>query len=157
MEPKRHQLVDNIRIAIANHSDETEILKTAAELIDSFSEDFNWTGFYMMRGEGLEVGPYVGPPTPHVKIGLNQGICGAAASEKKSIIVDDVRTDPRFLACSINTRSEIVVPLMDGEVCLGEIDIDSNRPFYFNDDDRKMLEEVADIVVSRLRETTQRG
>ena len=46
---------------------------------------------------------------------------------------------------------------MDGEVCLGEIDIDSNRPFYFNDDDRKMLEEVADIVVSRLRETTQRG
>ncbi len=151
MENDRRQLVDNIRIAIASHDSETEILQAAAELIDGYSEDFSWTGFYMMREDILEVGPYIGPKTDHLKIELDSGICGAAAYKKESIIVDDVRSDPRFLACSINTRSEIVVPLMDGETCLGEIDIDSDNPHNFSDMDRKMLEQVAEIVVERLK------
>jgi GAF domain-containing protein len=105
----------------------------------------------MMRGDVLEVGPYVGPETPHTKIELNSGICGAAASSKKSVIVDDVNADPRFLACSITTKSEIVVPLMDGDVCLGEIDIDSNQPAFFTDDDRQMLETIAGKIVQKLK------
>ena len=151
MEARRQELIDSIRTAIASATTEEEILRTAAELIDAFSEHFNWTGFYMMRGDVLEVGPYVGPVTEHTRIELNKGICGAAASQKQSIIVDDVRADERFLACSISTRSEIVVPLMDGEVCLGEIDIDSNQPSHFTPDDRTMLEQVAKVVVERLR------
>ncbi len=151
MENDRRQLVDNIRIAIASYDTETEILQAAAELIDGYSEDFNWTGFYMMRDGILEVGPYIGPKTDHVKIELDAGICGAAAFKKESIIVDDVRSDPRFLACSISTRSEIVVPLMDGETCIGEIDIDSDNPHNFSDMDRKMLEQVSEIVVERLK------
>lgn len=152
MDNSRRQLVDNVRIAIAQHKAEREILKAAVELIDGYSEDFNWTGIYMLRGSHLEVGPYIGPKTPHTAIELNRGICGAAASEKRSIIVDDVKSDPRFLACSISTRSEIVVPLMDGHRVLGEIDIDSNRPAAFTPADKEMLEAVAGAIVRRLKE-----
>jgi GAF domain-containing protein len=151
MEQKRIQLIENIRKAIADKNTETEVLQTAIELIDGYSEQFDWSGFYMLRGESLEVGPYIGPPTPHTKIELNAGICGAAASQRQSIVVDDVKADSRFLACSITTRSEIVVPLMDGDRVLGEIDIDSNTPSYFTADDRAMLEQVAAAVVEKLK------
>ncbi len=147
----RRQLVDNIRTAIANEQTEMDVLRAAVQLIDSFSEGYNWTGFYLMRGNVLEVGPYVGPETPHKRIELNRGICGAAASKKQSIIVNDVSAEPRFLACATTTRSEIVVPLMDGSRCLGEIDIDSNQPDFFNSEDREMLEAIAAVIVQRLR------
>ncbi len=151
---QRRQLIDNIRIAVAQENDEAGVLKTAAELIDGFSEGYNWTGFYLMRGNHLEVGPYVGPETPHTRIELGKGICGAAATQSRTIVVDDVTSDPRFLACSLSTRSEIVVPLMDEGKCLGEIDIDSNEPSYFTKEDRAMLESIADIVVARLKQVT---
>lgn len=152
MTGKRQKLIDNVRAAIAREETEESSLRAAIELIDAFSDGWHWTGFYMMRGDMLEVGPYIGPVTPHTRIALNQGICGAAASQQQSIVVDDVNADPRFLACSLTTRSEIVVPLMDGEVCLGEIDIDSNYPGFFSEEDRVMLEAVAGVVVDRLQE-----
>jgi GAF domain-containing protein len=151
MDNPRQQLVDSIRAAIAQKNTRNEILTAAVKLIDGFSDDFNWTGFYLLDGNELNVGPYVGPPTPHTRIELGQGICGAAATKKQTIIVDDVHADPRFLACSLTTRSEIVVPLMDGDRCLGEIDIDSNKPAAFSSKDREMLEAVASIIVDRLR------
>ncbi len=150
MENDRRQLVDNIRIAIAAAQTESEVLQEAATLIDSYSDHYNWTGFYMVRDGALEVGPYVGPTTEHTRIELNKGICGAAASRGETVMVDDVRSDSRFLACSISTRSEIVVPLIDGETVLGEIDIDSDRPAYFSPADREMLEKIANVVVERL-------
>ncbi len=150
MDDKRRQLIDNVRIAIAECRSEHDILIAAVRLIDSFSEGYNWTGFYMMRGNHLEVGPYVGPETSHTRIELNRGICGAAATQKKSLTVDDVRSDPRFLACSASTRSELVVPLMDGVTCLGEIDIDSDTPSFFARQDQQMLEAVAKVIVARL-------
>ncbi len=152
MNLKRQQLVYAVKISIASLKSKDEVLKKTVDLIDSFSPDFNWTGIYMLKGNVLEVGPYVGPVTEHTRIELNKGICGAAASQKKSIIVDDVNADPRFLACSLTTRSEIVVPLLDEHNCLGEIDIDSDKPKYFTDEDRQMLEEIAAVVVERLRQ-----
>ena len=154
MDEKQMQLVDNVRIAVAQAKTQSEILEAAVELLDAFSDNFNWTGFYMMKDGHLEVGPYIGPETEHTRIELDSGICGAAAAQKESLIVDDVMSDPRFLACSLSTRSEIVVPLMDGDVCLGEIDIDSNTPSYFTKDDRVMLEAVAVEVVKRLGEVS---
>jgi L-methionine (R)-S-oxide reductase len=151
MDTKRRQLIERVRMAIADKTTENEVLKTAAELIDAFSEGYNWTGFYMKRGDVLEIGPYVGPPTPHTTIELNRGICGTAATQKKTIVVDDVNADPRFLACSVNTRSEIVVPLMDADRCLGEIDIDSNQSAFFGEQDRQMLEEIAGVIVTKLK------
>ena len=152
MDKKRRDLIDNVRRAISEKNSEAEILESAVELIDGYSEAFNWTGFYMMRGEMLEVGPYIGPVTEHVKIPLDSGICGAAASKKQTVIVDDVNADPRFLACSLTTRSEIVVPLMDGDTCLGEIDIDSDQPSNFTVEDKQMLEAIAAVIVERLKD-----
>ena len=74
--------------------------------------DYNWVGIYLLDGNELVLGPFVGKPSPHTRIPLGRGICGAAATEKATIIVDDVNADPRYLACSIETKSEIVVPIM---------------------------------------------
>jgi GAF domain-containing protein len=100
--------------------------------------------------ETLVLGPFAGEPTPHVRIPLDQGICGAAAASRATIVVEDVNADPRYLSCSIKTRSEIVVPIfVDGKV-VGEIDIDSHAPAAFTDDDRDFLEKVARIVGNRM-------
>jgi len=152
MDMKRQQLVNEIKIAVASLETKEEILRKTIKMVNAFSPDFNWTGFYMMRNGALEVGPYVGPKTEHTRIELDAGICGAAATQKKTVVVDDVNADERFLACSVTTRSEIVVPLMDDHECLGEIDIDSDKPSFFTDDDREMLEEIAAIVVERLKQ-----
>lgn len=156
MDPLRRELIETVRTAVTVAESEEVLLKNVIELIDNFSDGYNWTGFYMMQGDHLEVGPYIGPETEHVKIELNSGICGAAASEKATVTVDDVRSDPRFIACSISTRSEIVTPLMDGDVVLGEIDIDSNQPAFFTDQDKLMLEEIAALVVERLLQLRSR-
>ena len=94
--------------------------------------DYSWVGIYLLDGNELVLGPFEGKPSPHTRIPLGRGICGAAAAEKATIIVDDVNADPRYLACSIETKSEIVVPIMKGNEVLGEIDIDSDRLAAFD-------------------------
>jgi len=121
---------------------------------------FDWVGFYMIEhgdvGEDpmLVIGPYVGAITPHTRIPMNQGICGAAASSGRTVIVDDVNADPRYLACSLATKSEIVVPIfVKGEV-VGELDIDSHTPAAFTADDRQLVEHCARLVGLYLEKTT---
>jgi len=107
---------------------------------------YDWVGFYMIEKGGvgedsvLVLGPYVGAVTQHKRIPLNKGICGAAASSGRTVIVDDVSKDPRYLACSLETKSEIVAPVtVKGEV-VGELDIDSHTPAAFTPDDRQLVE-----------------
>ena len=111
---------------------------------------YTWAGIYVLEGDELVLGPYLGKASPHTRIPLNRGICGAAASEKATIIVDDVNNDPRYLACSIETRSEIVVPIMRGDEVLGEIDIDSDTRAAFTDEDRVLLERVAEALAKKM-------
>src|SRR5581483_7903314 len=88
---------------------------------------YNWVGFYMIekgsagRNDVLVLGPFVGAMTPHTRIPLHQGICGAAASTGKTVVVDDVKNDPRYLACSVETQSEIVVPIFVKGAVVGEL------------------------------------
>ena len=115
---------------------------------------YNWVGFYMLDNSGKEpilvLGAFQGAMTPHTHIPLNQGICGAAASSGKTVVVDDVHSDSRYLACSIETKSEIVVPIfVHGEVA-GELDIDSHFPAAFTPEDRELVEYCARLVGSRL-------
>jgi GAF domain-containing protein len=119
---------------------------------------YNWVGIYLLVGNELVLGPFVGAPSPHARIPLGRGICGAAATEAMTIIVDDVASDPRYLECSLETRSEIVVPIIHGGVLLGEIDIDSHVRAAFGGADRDLLEEVASQLAVRLaaRETEPR-
>jgi L-methionine (R)-S-oxide reductase len=121
---------------------------------------YDWVGFYMIEKGGigedpmLVLGPYVGAVTPHTRIPLNQGICGAAVTSGRTVIVDDVNSDPRYLACSIQTKSEIVVPIrVKGEI-LGELDIDSHTPAAFTPDDRQLVEHCARLVGLYLEKTT---
>ena len=112
---------------------------------------YNWTGFYMLDpgdSQTLVLGPFVGDPTPHVRIPVTEGICGAAVATGETLIVDDVNADPRYLSCSIKTRSEIVVPIYVRKNVIGEIDIDSHDLAAFTDIDRVFLEDVAAIVGS---------
>ncbi len=112
--------------------------------------NFDWVGFYLLAQEAchkvLLLGPYVGAPTPHTKISLNQGICGAAVAQGQTIVVDDVNADPRYLSCSIETKSEIVAPIrVRGEI-VGEIDIDSHAPSAFGPEERALVERCAELV-----------
>lgn len=118
---------------------------------------YTWAGIYLLEGDELVLGPYVGKPSPHTRIPLNRGICGAAASEKATIIVDDVNSDPRYLACSIETRSEIVVPIMRGDTVLGEIDVDSDGVAAFGDKDRQLLETVANALAEKIQTVSSRN
>ena len=108
---------------------------------------YNWVGWYMLEKEGdrdiLALGPFRGTMTPHTRIPLNQGICGAAASSGKTIVIDDVNADPRYLACSLETKSEIVVPVFAHGKVVGELDIDSHFKAAFGPDDRKLCEHAA--------------
>ena len=117
---------------------------------------YSWVGIYLLEGDELVLGPFLGKPSPHTRIPLGRGICGAAATAKATIIVDDVNADPRYLACSIETKSEIVVPIMHGARVLGEIDIDSDRPAAFGAADRELLEAVAALLAPQPREPLNR-
>lgn len=118
-------------------------LKKLCALLQRERPHYHWVGFYFLEGDELVLGPYVGAPSPHVRIPLDKGICGAAVREGRTVNVPDVNADPRYLACSIETKSEIVVPIAaDGRI-FGEIDIDSHTPAAFQADDRTLLEEIA--------------
>jgi L-methionine (R)-S-oxide reductase len=157
---KRKSALDAVTAALARSPDAQSAAENTVRLLAEHLRHYTWTGIYILDGNELYLGPYVGKPSPHTRIPLGRGICGAAASEKASIIVDDVNADPRYLACSIETRSEIVVPIMlDGEV-LGELDVDSDTSAAFTDADRELLEHVAALLApklasSRVRPTSQ--
>ena len=119
-------------------------LEAIVRLLASNYKHFNWAGVYMLEDGVLQLGPYIGDPSPHVSIPIGEGICGAAVREGKTIVVPDVNADKRYLACSISTQSEIVVPIHKGGQIVGEIDIDSDNLDAFNEYDRNILEQVAD-------------
>ena len=136
--------------AIASAPDARSAMEVAVERLKRELPFYTWVGIYLLEGRELVLGPFLGKPSPHTRIALNQGICGAAASQKATIIVDDVNADVRYLACSIETKSEIVVPIMDGDLVLGEIDVDSDTPAAFGLADRTLLEAVAAALARRL-------
>jgi L-methionine (R)-S-oxide reductase len=147
---KYDSVLADVRAAVASHSDAEQIMRSTVDTLAKSLPHYTWTGIYLLYGNELVLGPYVGKPSPHERIPLGRGICGAAASEKATIIVDDVNSDPRYLACSVETRSEIVVPIMKGADVLGEIDIDSDKLAAFTADDRELLEAVAALLARSL-------
>lgn len=176
--PLHDQVLDEIRRSLADVHDRTRALELTVTLLARRMPDYSWVGVYLLDGNELVLGPFVGAPSPHTRIPLGRGICGAAAAEKMTIVVDDVNADPRYLACSIETKSEIVVPILDHPAqppprgdkvdqaasglprspdastadanVLGEIDVDSHRLAAFGDDDRRMLEAIAVLLAARL-------
>ena len=121
------------------------IVETVARNLDHY----NWIGFYMLDSEDaamLALGPFHGKSTPHVRIPVTQGICGAAVAQGETVIVDDVASDPRYLSCSVDTESEIVTPIRVRGLVVGEIDVDSHARNAFQPEDREFLGKCAETV-----------
>jgi GAF domain-containing protein len=144
------QHVDRIRQELAAISNRETAMRTVVARLKEAMPHYSWVGIYLLNGDELVLGPYLGKPSPHTRIPLGRGICGAAATERTTIVVDDVNSDPRYLACSLETQSEIVVPIVRDDVVLGEIDIDSDAKAAFGDMDRELLESVAAILSEKL-------
>jgi GAF domain-containing protein len=126
--------------------DKDTALRGVVGLLKGSIRKYDWVGIYLLHGNELRVHNYLGRPTPHTVIPTESGICGAAVREQKTVMVADVNADPRYLSCSIETKSEIVVPIMkDGKV-YGEIDIDSDSLDAFDSQDQKLLEEIAELL-----------
>ncbi len=143
-------VLSSVEQAAAGSAEARALMAETVALLRRERPRYNWVGVYLLENDELVLGPYVGKPTPHTRIPLNKGICGAAASTGRTVIVNDVNADPRYLACSLETRSEIVVPIVRAGHVLGEIDIDSDEPAAFTEEDRKLLEAVAEILAARL-------
>jgi len=145
----RLTLLDHFRNAAATAASLEALQTVIVTATPQQLPHYSWTGFYMLDPadpETLVLGPYTGDPTPHVRIPVTQGICGAAVATGQTVIVDDVNADPRYLSCSIKTKSEIVVPIYAHNRVIGEIDIDSHDPAAFTEADRTFLEAAAQIV-----------
>jgi L-methionine (R)-S-oxide reductase len=117
-------------------------LQKICQLLDQEISYFNWTGFYFKNGdkEELILGPYVGAPTDHTIIPYGKGICGQVALSNETFVVPDVHEQDNYLSCSIDTKAEIVAPIMKGGQNIGQIDIDSHQVSPFTEQDREMLE-----------------
>lgn len=142
----------NVRLQVdhlgSNATSPEQLMSGIVRALHQNMAKYNWVGFYMMeKSESvLALGPFLGATTPHRRIPLNQGICGAAASSGQTIVVDDVHSDRRYLACSIETKSEIVVPVFVRGKVVGELDIDSRFPAAFTPADRELVEHCATVV-----------
>ncbi len=151
--PVFEEIVAEVRRFAETAQDLTSLQKFCVELIGGRLTTYNWAGFYMLDPRDEEVlvlGPFWGAGTEHVRIPVSEGICGAAVAQGETVIVADVAADPRYLACSLETKSEIVVPIRARGRIVGEIDIDSHRLDAFGAEDRRFLEQCAEIIAEYL-------
>jgi GAF domain-containing protein len=121
------------------------LLEAAVEGVHQLDPNFHWTGIYeLFPDDVLRLGPFIGAPTEHVFIGVGQGVCGSAVAEKRNMNIPDVSKSPNYLACSSETRSELVVLVRTGDVIHAQIDIDSHQLDAFGPDAVSRVEAVAD-------------
>jgi len=134
--------------------DADELMRAMVKILHDRMLRYNWVGFYMLEPGAqppvLVLGAFEGAMTPHTRIPLNQGICGAAASSGQTVVVDDVTRDPRYLACSLETKSEIVVPVFVHGQVVGELDIDSHFPAAFTAEHQELVQYCAILVGKKL-------
>ena len=143
------QLLAQARALVHGESDRIANAANLSALIYHALPQLNWAGFYFFDGTELVVGPFQGLPAC-VRIPLNKGVCGAAASSRQTRRVDDVDAFPGHIACDSASRSELVVPLLhDGEL-VGVLDIDSPVTSRFDADDQAGLEAIAQVFIESL-------
>ena len=145
---KGHDVRVEVDRLVSSAKSAEQLMTAIVHLLHEKMLKYNWVGFYMLEKSEpvLALGAFEGAMTPHMRIPLNQGICGAAASSGKTVVVDDVNSDSRYLACSIETKSEIVVPVFVHGKVVGELDIDSHFRAAFTAEDRELVEHCAAVV-----------
>lgn len=110
---------------------------------------WNWVGIYLLAGEELVLGPYVGAPTTHIRIPVGRGVCGTAVATGENQVVADVGELDNYLACSTSTRSEIVVLIRHHGSVVGQFDVDSDAPAAFGPGDETLLKDLAGMAAVR--------
>lgn len=131
---------------LAGESDALANLANASALLAQALARINWCGFYLLRGEELVLGPFQGKPAC-VRIPVGKGVCGTAAERRETLVVPDVNAFPGHIACDAASRSEIVVPILQGGVPRGVLDVDSPEIGRFDDADRAGLEQFVGVLV----------
>ena len=145
-EARYQALTPQIRSLLAGEDDMIARMANVAALLHQ-EMGFWWTGFYRVVGEELVLGPFQGP-VACTRIACGRGVCGTAWREGRTIVVPDVELFPGHIACSSESRSEIVVPLFKNDVIVGVLDIDSRQLGTFDEIDRHYLEPIAAMVVA---------
>ena len=137
-------LISQVKAMVKDESDAVANMANVTALIQE-AFHFWWTGFYRVIGEQLVLGPFQGP-VACTRIGFGKGVCGTAWKEKKTFVVEDVEQFPGHIACSSESKSEIVVPLMKNGEVIGVLDIDSEHLATFDAMDQLWLEQIAEVV-----------
>ncbi len=153
MEENHRQLIENVQNIVTQQDYQTVLLEVC-RAIQTILSGHDWVGFYIAdeAKKMLYLGPYVGAHTDHTEIPFGRGICGQAAEREATFVVDDVAKAENYLSCSVQVKSEIVIPVMEGSSVLGELDIDSHTADNFSVQDRACLEKIAELCVKPVKE-----
>ena len=138
-------LKEQLALYMADEPDRTARLANAGAVLAQAFPDANWVGFYLVDGDTLKVGPFQGKPAVS-RIGFGKGVCGTAWAEEKAQVVAEVSCFAGHIACDCASRSEIVIPLWEGERIWGVLDMDSALPAHFTEADRAGLEECVKLL-----------
>ena len=126
-------------------------LRGVVEALADAHPSWGWVGVYLLVGDMLVLGPFVGPPTEHRRIPVGTGLCGTAVAEDRNVVVDDVTGLDNYLACSVGTRSELVVLIRDEGQVVGQFDVDSDEVAAFGPADEALLARLAVLAGPRCR------
>ena len=142
-------LVGQVERLIESDVTRDQALKETVRLLKAERPHYNWVGIYLLEGDTLVLHNYIGKPTEHTHIPVGRGVCGTAVSERANQIIDDVTAIDNYLACSLETRAEIVVLIRRADEIFGQIDIDSDTPGVFGAEDEALLDRVAERLARR--------
>ena len=145
----RKDLGAEVEALVASGGPDEEVLDEVVRRVHQAHPSWDWSGIYLLVGDTLVLGPATAP-ADHSRIGIGEGVCGTAVAEDKNQLVEDVREVDNYLACSIHTRSEIVVLIRDNGRIVGQFDIDSDTVGAFTAEDERLLDELADLVAPRV-------
>jgi len=145
----REDLRSEVEALAASGGQDDEVLNEVVRRIHEVHPSWDWSGIYLLVGDTLVLGPRTAP-ADHSRIGIGEGVCGTAISENRNQVVEDVREVENYLACSIHTRSELVVLIRDADKLVGEFDIDSDTVGAFTQEDEALLEEMGTLISGRV-------
>ena len=150
---KHNELLKEFGYAAQSARTVDALMDTIVQRLHDTMTRYNWVGFYLLdkaRPGTLVLGPHVGSFEPHESISLDKGLCGAAATSKKTVVVNDVAKDPRYLRGSELVKSEMVVPVFTRSALFGEIDINSYFSNTFTPEEQQFVEACAALVAGYL-------
>ena len=142
-------LLNNVDFYLVKDDSLVTNLANLSAYLNYFLTDVNWVGFYLLEGNLLRLGPFQGLPAC-TRIKLGEGVCGKSASERKSIVVDDVNKFPSHISCDSESNSEIVIPIVKNDKLIGALDIDSTTFSRFDNTDKSHLEKLINKLVDIL-------